>query len=110
MPYPRRCSAGSSGSATHSPTGYAPMADHGRALAHDFALLREVTGRAPELADLSVPVLALGGSKSQPYLKRGLDLLVATIPSAQRVELSGLDHGSAWNADRSGKPGGRGRR
>jgi pimeloyl-ACP methyl ester carboxylesterase len=90
--------------ATHPPTGYAQMADLGRALANDFALLREVTGRAPELAHLAVPMLALGGSKSQPYLKRSLDLLVATVPSAQRVELVGLDHGSAWNADRRGKP------
>jgi pimeloyl-ACP methyl ester carboxylesterase len=90
--------------ATHPPTGYAPMADLGRALTNDFALLREVTGRAPELAGLPVPVLALGGSKSQPYLKRGLDLLVAAVPRAQRVELAGLDHGSAWNADRRGKP------
>jgi pimeloyl-ACP methyl ester carboxylesterase len=90
--------------ATHPPTGYAPMADLGRALANDFALLREVTGRTQELADLSVPVLALGGAKSQPYLKRSVDLLVATVPGAQRVELAGLDHGSAWNADRRGKP------
>jgi hypothetical protein len=90
--------------ATHPPTGYAPTADLGRALANDFALLREVTGRAPELADLPMPVLALGGSKSQPYLKRSLDLLLATVPSAQRAELAGLDHGSAWNANRRGKP------
>jgi pimeloyl-ACP methyl ester carboxylesterase len=90
--------------AAHPPTGYAPTADLGRALANDFALLREVAGRTPELAELPVPVLALGGSKSQPYLKRSLDLLVATVPSAQRVELAGLDHGSAWNADRRGKP------
>jgi pimeloyl-ACP methyl ester carboxylesterase len=89
---------------THPPTGYAPMADLGRALANDFAVLREVTGRARELADLPVPVLALGGSRSQPYLKRSLDVLMATVPSAQRVELAGLDHGSAWNADRRGKP------
>jgi pimeloyl-ACP methyl ester carboxylesterase len=86
------------------PTGYAPTADLGRALEHDFALLREVTGRVHELTGLAVPLLALGGSRSQAYLRHSLDLLVAAVPSAQRVELAGLDHGAPWNADRRGRP------
>jgi pimeloyl-ACP methyl ester carboxylesterase len=90
--------------AAHPPVGYAPMADLGLALAHDFALLREVTGRVGELAALPVPLLALGGSRSQAYLRRSLDLLVATVPGAQRVELAGLDHGSPWNTERRGRP------
>jgi pimeloyl-ACP methyl ester carboxylesterase len=90
--------------AKHPPTGYATMTDLAPALVHDFALLREVAGRSAELRDVAVPVLLLGGSRSQAYLERALTLAASALPTARRVELPGLDHGAAWNADRRGNP------
>jgi dienelactone hydrolase len=90
--------------AKHPPAGYATMTDLAPALVDDFALLREVAGRSVELRDVAVPTLLLGGSRSQAYLARALDLAAAALPGAQRVELAGLDHGAAWNADRRGNP------
>jgi hypothetical protein len=90
--------------AKHPPVGYASMTDLAPALVDDFALLREVAGRTVELRDVAVPTLLLGGSRSQAYLGRGLDLAAGALPGARRVELPGLDHGAAWNTDRRGNP------
>jgi pimeloyl-ACP methyl ester carboxylesterase len=90
--------------AKHPPAGYATMAELAPALVHDFALLREVAGHSEHLRDVAVPTLLLGGSRSQTYLKRGLDLAADALPTGRRVELPGLDHGAAWNADRRGNP------
>jgi pimeloyl-ACP methyl ester carboxylesterase len=90
--------------AKHPPVGYATMTALAPALADDFALLREVAGRSAELRDVAVPALLLGGSRSQAYLRRALDLAAGSLPAAGRVELPGLDHGAAWNADRRGNP------
>ncbi len=91
--------------AKHPPAGYATMSELAPALVDDFALLREVAGRTADLRDVSVPTLLLGGSRSQAYLRRALDLAADSLPGGRRVELPGLDHGAAWNADRRGNPG-----
>jgi hypothetical protein len=66
-------------------------------LQFDFKVIDEMNRRVASYRDVKVPILLLGGSKSPKYLTRALDSLEQFLPCSERVELSGLDHGAAWN-------------
>jgi len=87
------------------PTGpYPAMGTLAPTLHADFAVIAESSGRLDDHRSIEIPVLLMGGSKSQAYLKRSLDDLERTLPNASRVELPGLDHAASWNADLGGHP------
>ena len=70
----------------------------------DFAVITESSGRLDDYCSIETPVLLMGGSRSQAYLKRALADLERTLPNATRVELDGLDHSASWNRDLGGRP------
>jgi pimeloyl-ACP methyl ester carboxylesterase len=70
----------------------------------DFAVITESSGRLDDYRSIETPVLLLGGSRSQAYLKRALADLERTLPNATSVELDGLDHSASWNRDLGGRP------
>jgi pimeloyl-ACP methyl ester carboxylesterase len=84
--------------------GYVPMRELAPTLHYDFQLVAELSGSMERYQAISADVLLLGGSKSPAYLKRALDALARSLPEAERVELAGVGHAAAWNADRRGKP------
>jgi pimeloyl-ACP methyl ester carboxylesterase len=90
--------------AKQPPTAYTPMSELAHSLRNDFALVEEVAGRVDDLADVEHPVLLMGGSRSPGSLRRGLALAATTLPHATTVQLAGLGHGAAWNADLRGTP------
>jgi pimeloyl-ACP methyl ester carboxylesterase len=92
--------------AKHGTGGYAPMAELARAFPYDFAVVRSMDGTIPSFRAVTQPVLLLGGGRSPRYLGRALDELQRVIPDVRRVELPGLDHAAAWNADRRRNPHG----
>ena len=84
---------------------YVPMRELARTMRVDFELVVAKSGRVSTFGSLQAEVLLLGGSKSPAYLKAALGELERHLPKARRVELPGLDHAAAWNADRGGRPG-----
>ena len=84
--------------------GYVPMRELAPTLHYDFQLVAETSGALERYRAISADVLLLGGSKSPAYLNRALDTLEKVLPGAKRVELSGVGHAAAWNADRGGQP------
>lgn len=73
-------------------------------LAGDFRLVRQAAGRASRYADVSAPVLLLGGGQSPRYLKDGLASLERVLPNRRRVEFPHLAHGGSGNASQRGEP------
>jgi hypothetical protein len=69
---------------------------------YDPQLVLETQGKLNEFKSLNTPVLLLGGSKSQKYLKDSLTALVYIVPNVQRIELQGLGHTSANNDEQPG--------
>ncbi len=58
----------------------------------DIAAVREMAGSLEQCRRLSMPVLLLGGTKSQRYLALALEALHAVLPRASRVTFKGLGH------------------
>jgi pimeloyl-ACP methyl ester carboxylesterase len=85
---------------------YPPMRALAPTLRHDFQVVAETSGALAlqRFQSVKAEVLLLGGSKSPTYLKVALDTLEKTLPHVRRIELAGLGHAAAWNADRGGKP------
>jgi pimeloyl-ACP methyl ester carboxylesterase len=67
---------------------------------HDVALVTAGEGRPERYAAIRADTLLLGGDRSPAYLRDALGFLARTLPSAERVELTGLDH----NAPDTGAP------
>lgn len=84
--------------------GYVPMRALAPTMHYDSKIVAEVNGRLPALGAMQADILLLGGSKSPAYLRNALDDLSTVLPSAERVELQGLDHAASWNRDRGGRP------
>jgi pimeloyl-ACP methyl ester carboxylesterase len=84
--------------------GYVPMRELAPTLHYDFQLVADLGGTLAPYQAINADVLLLGGSKSPAYLKRALDALAKVLPDAERVELAGVGHAAAWNADRGGQP------
>ena len=70
----------------------------------DFNVVAAVDGAMASFACLDTPVLLVGGTKSQDFLRRAVRDLERTLPRAQRVELEGLSHSGPWNTSRGGRP------
>jgi pimeloyl-ACP methyl ester carboxylesterase len=73
-------------------------------LAHDGQVIVQMSGEQARLRDIHAKVLLLGGSKSTTFLKRSLAGVAAAMPQARRIELPGINHGSAWNTEVRGAP------
>jgi hypothetical protein len=73
-------------------------------LLHDGQIITRMSGQQESLNMIQSKVLLLGGSKSTTFLKQGLNSIAAALPTAQRIELAGLNHGSAWNREVRGNP------
>jgi pimeloyl-ACP methyl ester carboxylesterase len=83
---------------------YASMRELAASLPYDINVAVDATERIDSFRDVETDVLLMGGSKSPAFLKAALDKLETILPNAERVEISGVGHGAAWNADRRGKP------
>ncbi|HEX8932424.1 MAG TPA: alpha/beta hydrolase, partial [Patescibacteria group bacterium] len=83
---------------------YEPMKKLAYTLYNDFRIVVEMVGKAKNFATIKIPTLLLGGSKSQDYFKSALNTLETILPNATRIEFPGVDHSTAWNSDRGGKP------
>jgi pimeloyl-ACP methyl ester carboxylesterase len=90
----------------HGSGGYASMAELALAFRYDCDIVTGMDATLPRFAEITQPVLLLGGSKSPAYLGQALDLLEHTVPDVSRVELEGLDHAAAWNIDKQRNPHG----
>jgi pimeloyl-ACP methyl ester carboxylesterase len=73
-------------------------------LHNDFSLAVEMSETLERFRSIALDVFLLGGSQSPAYLKDALDALEKTLPSVQRVEFAGLNHGASGNTDRGGRP------
>jgi len=83
---------------------YPTMRELAPTLHADLAVVTASSGRLDDYRSIPAEVLLMGGSKSPAYLKRALGDLQRVLARARRVELPGLDHAAAWNADRRGNP------
>jgi pimeloyl-ACP methyl ester carboxylesterase len=83
---------------------YPTMRELAPTLHADFAIVAESSGRLDDYRSIQAEVLLMGGSKSPAYLKRSLADLGRVLPTAQRIELDGLDHAASWNSDVRGHP------
>jgi pimeloyl-ACP methyl ester carboxylesterase len=86
------------------PGSYASFRQLAPSLHHDGHVISEMSGRQAELRAIQAAVLLLGGSATTTFLKGSLRSLRTALPQARYVELPGLNHSSAWNSDRGGKP------
>ena len=57
-----------------------------------FAALFAATWRAPLLARLSIPTLLIHGAETRAPARRVADLLAASLPRVQRLEIAGAAH------------------
>ena len=75
-------------------------------LGHDATLLRVMSDTIDEYRALRQPALLLDGSESADFQRFSIAALAEAIPHARQVELTGLNHGSAWNYDKRRNPKG----
>lgn len=73
-------------------------------LHRDGQIILEISGKQDSFANIKSDTLLFGGSNSSKFLKNALSKLEKIIPGVKRVEIPGLEHGSAVNADMRGKP------
>jgi len=59
---------------------------------YDMVIVRETADTLRDYEILQARVLLLGGGKSPAFLKTALDALARTLPNAERVTFSDLDH------------------
>jgi len=59
---------------------------------YDMIIVRETADTLHDYETLRARVLLLGGGKSPAFLKTALDALARTLPNAERVTFSDLDH------------------
>jgi len=83
---------------------YEPMQKLAYTLYNDFRIVVETIGKAKNFAAIKIPILLLGGGKSQNYFKSALNDLETILPNATRIEFPDVDHSAAWNTDKGGKP------
>lgn len=69
---------------------------------YDAQLIAATAGQVRSFSAIRIPVLLIGGDRSNPYLPMALDALQHELPQAQRVLLKGVGHIAADNV---GKPG-----
>ena len=70
----------------------------------DFNVVAAADKAMATFASLDTPVLLIGGTRSQDFLRHAVRDLEHTLPRAQRVELEGLTHSGPWNTSRGGRP------
>lgn len=68
----------------------------------DLQLVATTAGQVQRFRAIRMPVLLMGGDKSNPYLPVALEALQQALPQVERVELKGIGH---LAADNVGKPG-----
>ena len=65
----------------------------------DLAACRGMRLPAKRFGAVKVPVLAVNGSNTDPWLMASTRSVAASIPGARRVVLDGQDHGVLHNPD-----------
>ena len=78
-----------------------PLRDLIPTMPSEIELVRKTEGTIEDYKDVSAEVLLMMGSKSRDAFKDTLDALEKVLPHSNRIELEGLDHGSAQDY---GKP------
>lgn len=74
---------------------------------YEGQLIAETVGTISKYASVQAEVLLLGGSKGLAWLKPSLTELERTLPTVERIEYAGLDHGGSSDvtkANPKGKP------
>lgn len=84
---------------------YARLRDLLPGVRYDFDVVGGMDGRSGIFASIAEPVLLLSGTKSPTFLRQSVRRLSGVLPRARHLEAAGLDHSSAWNTDRGGRPG-----
>jgi pimeloyl-ACP methyl ester carboxylesterase len=84
--------------------GEAHLRDLAACLSADFAVIEEQANHADAFSAISADVMLIGGAKSRPYLRRGIDALAEAVPHARREDLPGADHGATQNRKDRGQP------
>jgi pimeloyl-ACP methyl ester carboxylesterase len=72
---------------------------------YEGRLLEEAAGTVSGYAGLQAKVLLLGGAKGLPWLKPSLAELARTLPSVERIEYPGLDHGGSSDVTKANPKG-----
>jgi pimeloyl-ACP methyl ester carboxylesterase len=83
---------------------YVPMKTLALTLHNDFQIVVEMNNALQGFREIRMEMLLLSGSQSPAYLRTAVDTLYEFHPDAKRVEIDGMGHAGAWNADRGGKP------
>lgn len=78
-----------------------PLRDLIPTMPSEIEIVRKTEGTIEDYKDVSAEVLLMMGSKSRDAFKDTLDALEKVLPHSNRIELEGLDHGSAQDY---GKP------
>lgn len=78
-----------------------PLRDLIPTMPSEIELVRKTEGTIEDYKDISAEVLLMMGSKSRDAFKDTLDALEQVLPHSKRIELQGLNHGSAQDY---GKP------
>ena len=86
------------------PGAHARLGDLLPGIRFDFNVVAAADEATATFASLEKPVLLVGGTRSQAFLRRAVRDLERTLPMAQRVELEGLSHSGPWNTGRGGRP------
>jgi pimeloyl-ACP methyl ester carboxylesterase len=73
-------------------------------LPHDFRVMASVSGQLEQLADVTAPVMLLGGQRSPAYLTAALDALHQVLAHSRRVTLPGVGHEATGNRAQRGRP------
>jgi pimeloyl-ACP methyl ester carboxylesterase len=74
------------------------------ALAADLDIVVENADRLSDFGDIRVPTLLVSGSRTPRYLQTAVSTLDGVIPGAERVVLTGTDHGVTQNRAEWGTP------
>jgi pimeloyl-ACP methyl ester carboxylesterase len=86
------------------PGEYTSFKDLAPTLSYEGKVIAELSGKQETFKDIPAKVLLLGGSKSSDFLKGAVKSVANVLPTAERIELPGLNHNSPWNKKVRGNP------
>jgi pimeloyl-ACP methyl ester carboxylesterase len=83
--------------------GESSLRDLVKAFRYDEQIVRDSRNLIEQSRNMRTHTLLLGGSKSQPFLKKTLNRLAGTVPHAERIEIPDVGHTAANNGDQPAK-------
>jgi hypothetical protein len=83
---------------------YPPIREIIPTMRYDFNVVSSMQNKFETFRSVECDVLLLSSSKSPEYLRKSAVALEEVLPSAQQVELKGLDHSAPWNTNLGGGP------